>query len=300
MSDIKYIDEHLACFNYENNSRNIVQLFDLEEDTSTEKIEFKSLQQHKMFYLIKGDCTLTIQNNKQEIGERNFFIMPIGSHFQISTRGTTKLCLMKLKDIENLCNNYSLDMLLEDCNSIRDNDLTSVHPIKARELFGSFFELFWKVYNDGGRCRCFLEDKIKELQFLFRLYYSKTELLKFYKPILSQDISFSSIILRNHAKVKTVAELAELVNYSMSGFHKKFKNVFGVPAHNWMKREKMKLIYHDITSSDNTFKEITYKYGFSSPSHFNDYCKVNFGYTPGKLRKNKVKQSIGDLLEQDI
>ena len=79
-----------------------------------------------------------------------------------------------------------------------------------------------------------------------------------------------------------------MTHYSLSGFQKRFKKVFGVSAYHWMKDVRSKSIYHQINSTEKSFKEISDEYGFSSPSHFNDFCKVHFGTTPGRIRRKKA------------
>ncbi len=90
---------------------------------------------------------------------------------------------------------------------------------------------------------------------------------------------------------KTVKELAQLTNYSVSGFEKKFKRVFNTSAGNWLKQQKSTIIFNDISNGSDSFKNISYQNGFSSISHFNNYCKLHFSKTPGEIRRAGKKEN---------
>jgi AraC-like DNA-binding protein len=60
-----------------------------------------------------------------------------------------------------------------------------------------------------------------------------------------------------------------------------------------MQEQKAKKIYREVTCTKRTFTEIAFEYDFSSPAHFNDFCKQYFQNTPGGLRKeNKERLSV--------
>jgi AraC-like DNA-binding protein len=79
--------------------------------------------------------------------------------------------------------------------------------------------------------------------------------------------------------------LAKKVNYSISGFEKRFKRVFDMSPYQWIQAQRAQAIYHEIHCSSKTFAELGYDFGFSSPSHFSNFCKQMFKETPGRLRK---------------
>jgi AraC-like DNA-binding protein len=56
----------------------------------------------------------------------------------------------------------------------------------------------------------------------------------------------------------------------------------------WMQVQKSRVIYHEINCSDKTFAELGYEFGFSSPSHFNNFCKKMFKCAPGTIRKKNA------------
>lgn len=104
---------------------------------------------------------------------------------------------------------------------------------------------------------------------------------------LDKDYLFSDFIYSNYRKVRNVQELADLSFYSLSGFEKKFRRTFGISASKWLKQKLSMEILYEITKTSKQFKEISLDLGFSSPSHFNNFCKSLLGKTPREIRKNQ-------------
>jgi len=144
--------------------------------------------------------------------------------------------------------------------------------------------------NDGIKSIRFFELKIQEFFFLVQEYYTKSQIASFLTPIYSNDFIFSNNIFKSIGKIRTVKGLANAFDYSLSGFEKKFKRVFKVSPYRWMQEQRAKKIYHEVAYGPKTFTLISEEYGFSSPAHFNDFCKQFFGGTPGYLRKKMKGQ----------
>lgn len=281
-----YIKEHTGCYNYEKGSSPVVGKSTF---AAGEEWNFASIK-NKIIFLAEGEYKFSYSQYRDKVvSGGQMLLIPAGAVVTGVIEKPTTLYTLRLHDVKNLCECFSLDMLLreEDENTHKDLFL-----LNSNERIIKFFDLWGEFISEGLLCKYYLNLKSKELFYLLRAYHTKGDLLEFFYPLLSNDMTFSDFVIRNHFKVKTVNELAERANYSLSGFQKRFKRVFGTSAYNWMKEEKLKAIFHEINNTDATFKEISSKYGFSSPSHFNDFCKSNFGHTPGILRKNKINLRI--------
>lgn len=283
-----YKAEHTRCFNYEKSSSPIVEKKLLQNN---QRWNIESIM-NKMIYVAEGECEFSYNQYRNKIvSAKQMIVIPAGATIAVDTKKSSKIYTLRLDDIKNLCECFSLDMLLQE-ESEDDEHTDNLFRLEANDRIIAFFEQWGVLIDDALLCKYFLKLKTKELFYLLRAFHTKDDLLKFFYPVLSNDMTFSDFVLRNHFKVKTVNELADMANYSLSGFQKRFKKVFGVSAYNWMKEEKLKSVFHEINNTPHTFKEISSKFGFSSPSHFNDFCKTNFGYTPGILRKNKINVRI--------
>ncbi len=279
--ELLYTYEHLSCYNYEKGERPTIEKITLEEDQSWEIFSIDN----KALLMIEGSMSFSFGDVLDKtLPHGKIMMLPAGSNLKCRACEASKFIVLRLHNTKQLCDCFPLDILLKEQVADFKPGLHFLDINERTSLFVSFLDT---CMSDGLKCTYYFELKVKEFYFLLRAYYSKKDLLGFFYPLLSYDIPFSDFIAKNHHKAKTVQELADLTNYSLSGFQKRFKKVFGISAHSWMKDIRSKSIYHQINSTEKSFKEISDEYGFSSPSHFNDFCKTNFGTTPGKIRSKK-------------
>lgn len=280
--ELLYAQEHLSCYNYEKGNRPTIEKVTLKEGQQWNVFPIDN----KSIFILEGSLSFSFgEILDKEIPSGKMMLLPAGSQFKSVALEDSVFLVIRLHNTKQLCDCFSLDTLLKEEDKNYVPDLYFLDINERVESFISFLDI---CMSDGLKCTYYFELKAKEYYFLLRAYYSKRDLLGFFYPLLSKDISFSELVIKNHYKVKTVQELADMTHYSLSGFQKRFKKVFGVSAYHWMKDERSKAIYHEINSTNKSLKEISEDYGFSSPSHFNDFCKMNFGSTPGRIRRKKT------------
>ncbi|MFV0420534.1 MAG: helix-turn-helix domain-containing protein [Dysgonomonas sp.] len=280
--ELLYAQEHLSCYNYEKGDRPTIEKISLEQGKKWKIFPLAN----KVIFIVKGVLHLSFGDTlDKEITAGKMLLLPAGSQYSSQAIEDCDFLVMRLHNTKRLCDCFSLDLLLQE---EKNNFKPGIYFLDINERVETFLSFLITCMIDGLKCTYYFELKAKEFYFLLRAYYTKKDLLRFFYPLLSHDISFSDLVIKNHYKAKTVQELAELTHYSLSGFQKRFKKVFGVSAYHWMKDERSKSIYHQINSTEKSFKEISDEYGFSSPSHFNDFCKTNFGTTPGRIRRKKA------------
>ncbi|NDV96645.1 AraC family transcriptional regulator [Dysgonomonas sp. 521] len=280
--ELLYKHEHLTCYNYEKGERPTIEKVSIKRGQSW---NISSIE-NKVIFMLKGYLVFSFADIVDKgIHEGKMMLIPAGSHLKSQAQEDATFVVIRLHNTKHLCDCFSLDLLLKEENK---GPKPGLHYLDINERVESFLSFLDTCMSDGLKCTYYFELKAKEFYFLLRAYYTKKDLLFFFYPLLSHDLSFSEYVAKHHNKAKTVLELAELMNYSLSGFQKRFKKVFGISAYRWMKDERSKSIYHQINSTDKSLKEISDEYGFSSPSHFNDFCKANFGSTPGVIRRKKI------------
>lgn len=280
--ELLYSQEHLSCFNYEKGNRPVFEKLSLKKGQKWKTFSVDNL----IIFTLKGNLNFSFGEYLNKVlPENKMMVLPAGSHLSSEVNEDCNVIVIRLLETKQLCDCYSLDMLLHE----KDTDLApGLHYLDINERISAFLSLMEECVGDGLKCIFYLDLKAKELFFLLRAYYTKKDLLGFFYLLLSRDVTFSDLVLKNHHKAKNVQELADILHYSLSGFQKRFKKVFGVSAYHWMKEERSKSIYHEINNTQKSFKEISDDYGFSSPSHFNDFCKASFGAPPGRIRQSKV------------
>lgn len=279
--ELLYPHEHITCYNYEKGDRPTIEQIVLEKGQGWKIFSVENI----VIFIIKGSLNFSFGEYLNEvITDGKMLMLPAGSNLTGFTHDGCEAMLIRLHNTRQLCDCFSLDRLLGEQHK---GFKPGLHFLDINERVWAYLDFLRTCMTDGLKCTFFFEIKAKEFYFLLRAYYTKMSLLGFFYPLLSNDISFSDFVLKNHYKARTVQELADLSHYSLSGFQKRFKKVFGVSAYHWMKDERSKSIYHQINSTEKSFKEISDEYGFSSPSHFNDFCKSHFGTTPGQIRRRR-------------
>lgn len=276
-----YPEEHLLCYNYENGEKPAVEIINIQKGDTREY----PLAESAIAFILKGRLRMSLgDSSSKEVSEGRIVLLPFGDNcIAVAEEDATVVCF-RIGGKLQLCDRFPIEQLCGYAGEL--NPESDFNPLIMNDRMKEYISNLYTCINSGLKCYHFLELKIKELFFLLRGYYSKTELAMFFYPVLGKDLNFSEYVLNNHHKVKTVQELASLSCYSLSAFNKRFKSAFGVSPYRWMKMQKAKRIYHEISGTQKTFSDISESYAFSSLSQFSDFCKANFGFPPGKIRKN--------------
>lgn len=280
--DLLYKDEHCNCFNYEHEGSGVVEIYRLKKNV---KIDINP-NYHKVLFVREGFISFKkTGHSEKKMNPGNMLLIQSEEHISVRAVTDTVMVSIRIPIEKQLCDTYSFERLLSEVKAEKRRENGQILPINIRIQY--YLDFLIECTTDGLRCTHYFDLKTKEFLFLLRAYYTKKDLYHFFHPLLTNDITFSQLIIQNSNRVKTVQELADLTNYSLSGFQKRFKKAFGISAHQWLNTQRAKSILHDISNSKLSLKEICYNYGFSSQSYFNDFCKTNLGCTPGQLRNKK-------------
>ena len=264
-------------------------------ETTNEQIEFLSvkkgeevvvaIREIEIAFILEGTVTLSYLSIAGKIIDAGHMLLMVpGGRLNLTAQADASMLFLRFRDTIQLCDMYPL----ENLHQTEDQKSVDIGMLPFKPPITQFIRGFLPSYQDGIRCTYFFDAKIKEFLFLLRVYYDKEDLSEFFCPLTSVDLSFSNAIWGNYRCIHSVEELAQLLNYSNSGFREKFKRVFGQSAAQWLKEQRAKNIHHDLRTSNKSLKELTTEYHFSSVSHLNTFCKSNFGETPGKIRRTHI------------
>lgn len=84
----------------------------------------------------------------------------------------------------------------------------------------------------------------------------------------------------------TIVELSKLIGINEYKLKKGFKELFGTTVFGYIHRIRMSLAKRLLLGTDKTAKEIAYETGYSSPQHFSNAFKKQFGVSPNSVRNN--------------
>lgn len=282
MSKLLYPQEHFSCANYGKGQN--AQLEILERTAG--QVFVRNLIDTEIVFLISGSFLLSygkLVNEKITAGK--IMLFPPGSHVKAEITEDVHFIICRIRDVVQLCECMSLERLHNETGPIPEG----FHMLDTNDRVNRFIELFVDCVDDGLRCTYYFATKMKEFFFLLRAYYTKEQLAGFFSPMLGRDAQFMNLMYRSYRNVKSVQELADISNYSLSGFKKQFQRVFGTSASDWMSDQKATRVFQDLNNSTQSIKELAEKHGFSSVAAFSTFCQNKFGMPPGKIRLNVEK-----------
>ncbi len=294
--ELLYSEEHLSCINYDKGGENpIIEAVSIEKGKLWENVP---LGNKLIFVLDGGEILFSLGKfTNCQIRKSQILYLPAGYNFLCKAVEDCSLLVMCIQGQARFCDDYNFTDLEKDISQVsKYSSATQVKlgTLEINEIMEKYLDVLLEYIDAGANCKCFYLIKIKELFYIFRWFYPKEVLVEFFQNALKGGNDFATYIMDAWYKYKSVGELAEAMNYTVSGFEKRFKRVFGISPYKWMINQKAERIFHQLRTTDLTLKQISSNFGFTSVSHFNDFCKANIGKSPGDIRE---KSRIGGNLE---
>ncbi|MCL2311289.1 MAG: helix-turn-helix domain-containing protein [Firmicutes bacterium] len=281
------IHVHLDCFNYSKyKEAPLIEIIHYEKETSHQILALSN----EIIIIHKGSLTFSQGKiRKKTIAEGAIILLPINKSYTLEVTEDTTLVIFRLDIDLNFCDHFSFEMLhrekAEDLRNKKKQGEDLFYVLQANSIIADYAGILIRILEDGLYCGYLLELKVKGMLFLLRYYYPLQSLKSFFYQILTDDLDFSMFIMRHYKPTLTVEGLAKKTHYSLTGFEKRFKRVFKVSPSHWMRTQRAQAIYHELTCSTKSMAELSDEFGFSSPSHFNSFCRKVFNSTPGDIRK---------------
>ena len=275
-SNLLYLHEHLSCRHYVSDYRCSFVYRDIK---AGEKMDFDNSYNYLIF-LLEGKMVVSCN----EFIDRSFvkddiLFIPKSVETRCTVVADSKLMVCVVDTIKNICDKFSLMSYWPLCKEIKYD----FQPIKIVPQLEVFLGQLAHHLDDGIKCEHFHELKHQELFLHFRWYYTKEQLAELFHPIIGQSLSFRMFVLDNFLKVESVHELVELSAMSRSSFDVMFKKEFDMPAGQWLLKQKAKHIKFEMSKPGTNISDIIIKFNFNSNTHFNRFCRQQFGCTPQEM-----------------
>ncbi|WP_163319174.1 AraC family transcriptional regulator [Dysgonomonas sp. 520] len=244
---------------------------------------------NSIIMVVHGSANIlsTIYQNSK-IKTKDMFFLPSDCDAKIESAEKCLLICINLTD--------ELNMFFYLCSNKLQSDVAHKNSIEVLTMNDMVFSYAlslqsYRIKNINDNYLWHL--KVKELDYLLKISCSQEELQAFLRMDWSNDFLFSEQVHTYLPEVRSVRQLAEKMNYSYSGFNKRFRRVFNMSAYNWVRNHKAKQVYQDICQTNKSLKEISTNYNFATLSHFNEFCHKNLGCSPSEIRrKNRTKQYL--------
>jgi AraC-like DNA-binding protein len=254
---------------------------------------------NEVIYILKGSILLFSEKGQNFlIPENHMFFFPKGWKVSIYPQsGDVRVLVVRFYDRIRFCDSYRIEDLLQYSGRQGWTEAASCPEyfiIEADRVLIGYMEILDICYHRGIRCMSYNTYKVKELLHILMSFYKAETLYYFFRGIVSADFEFSQQIYDKCDSSDNVSELAHAMNYSISGFEKKFRKVFGESPYQWMKARKAYQIHCLICDGKLNFKEISDQFGFASVSDFCNFVKREFGQTPREIRLGENFKYLGE------
>jgi AraC-like DNA-binding protein len=272
---------HLTCSNYcKTKNTPLIEMRRLDSGA----IKQFTTEINEIVILLEGVINLSsgIVKNKQ-VNSKAIICSPAKNKYSLEIIEESTFIVFKLEKGLRFCANFSIEQLSKVESDEKEKE---IYILEINSIIEIYLSQLAEFLNNKFCCDFLLDLKLREFLYLLRSYYPVQQLRAFFSPILSEDYLFSANVRKIYYPKITVKEMASKMHYSVSGFEKKFKKVFSMSPIEWMNMQLAIAIYHELSCSIKTFSELSYEFGFSSPSHFHNFCKKTFKKTPGNIRKN--------------
>lgn len=239
---------------------------------------------HSLVFLLEGETEFSYNdflNRRFKPGDL-FFIPQASEMYGIAITDAKMLFLTFNNRLETLC---------DKCITLKHPIHTAkinydFRPLKITEMLYLFAHQMEMYIARGIKCNRFNELKQKELFLVLEAEFPKIELLELFYPVSGGSIDFKTRIMENYSYGLGVNQLAEKFGMSYSPFLRKFKSEFGMPAQEWMLKEKAKHIKLRLSIPSTKVPDIVREFKFTDLPHFTRFCRKQYGCTPNELKES--------------
>lgn len=279
-----YVKEHGGCINFMQEDEAAIRIIDM--DGKSRINEPAGLG--RLAILLKGEIRFSYSgHDKVLMRALQMFFLPVGHAITFASNEDSCLALVRIDSKIHFCDSFRMEQLIPYIQKKEpvENGLPSFSFLPVNSTLESILRQVEETIATGYRCRIYFEIKTEEIFMMLRFYYTKEQLSCLFREIIYADSFFAYKIIHNYHRFHTLSGLAAYMGMTVEPFDRRFKRIFGKSGYKWMNERKKRDIYHAITTDNESFKELSIKFGFCSPSAFNDYCKTYLGNTPGEIRQ---------------
>lgn len=249
--------------------------------------QFEAISMHIVCFVLEGEVMISNHmNNQVSVTQGNMFYMPKYSHFDSIAKNNVNLLIFSFERLLN-----PLDKLyFQSLNLLERSPEYQVVTLEIKKPLHSFIRFMHETLSEGIGDQYYYKIKHKEFFILLRSFYDSKDIQNLFYPLITQNIDFKSLIMDTYQKDSDLNALIKASCLSRSIFMKVFKKEFGITAYQWILKQRSKSIIYYASLPGASIKDVMYKVGFDSPSHFNRFCRKHFNCTPKELlRKCQTK-----------
>lgn len=279
LKKLLYVEEHLSCVNYVNIPETGFRYEEIPAGTYFQK---DSVSQNYILLFMEGSCSISSGFYSQRTFKaREMILIPKSSVFEGVVLQTLKVLIFNFHVPLNSCDRATFETYSSYCLQM-EYDFSPLLFCRSVSLFVEQMVFYLKREI---RCGHLFEIKHKEFFLLLRTFYSKKQISSLLYPILGKTLSFKDFILSNFIRAGSIEKLIDMSHLSKSSFYEKFKADFGMTAKQWLLKQQVNIVKAKACEPHVTIQDLMEVIGYSSPTHFNRFCRTYLACTPGELLK---------------
>jgi AraC-like DNA-binding protein len=287
MENLFKLEAHPSCYFYKTDSESGFKYGSVE---SGKCADIMNAERNYLVFLLSGTMEITCSNQDALVLKSNeCVLLPHGSSMFFKVLRKSDVLVFAFDSLSSVCDKAMMERIRSQASKAKRSFCVMI----LRPPLHEFMSLLGEYLELGINCEHLHEIKERELFLLFRQLYNEDELARFFAP-LSGASDFKGFILENYRTVRGIAELARMSGMGRTAFDCKFKDIFGKSARQWMLQQTAQHIRYRIMDPDVTAKDLMNEFKFNSATHFNRFCRNQFGCTPGQLLRQSRK-TVGNL-----
>lgn len=248
---------------------------------------------HHLIVVLKGELLVEYDEFINNVfGAEEIIFIPSYSKSKIKATKESKVLIGTFELPDDICTTRTMDEL----GNLRSAIEYKFESIKVNAPMKQFLDLLQMYLESGVQCAHLYEIKEKEIMLMLRWFYTDEDFVKLFYPIIGKFLSFRAMVVKNYSKVKDIQELAQIAGMGRSKFDAKFKEAFGMPPKQWILKRKARSIKYFMSKPGVTICDVMAQFQFDSFTHFNRFCKQQFGVSPSEL----IKQKDIDNIQYDV
>lgn len=276
-TDFLYIDEHTSCGHYVADRHSY---FKSEKTRAADVYDFVDRQHNRLMFFIDGEAKISCNEFTDKPFKKGDVILLPKSARVVFRSVTDCHTLSSIFDVpKNTCDKLNFQSYWQLCEQYAYD----FSPLRIGEPMKRFLDLLIYFLDYDINCEHFHEIKQQEMFLIFKWFYTREELARLFYPMIGKSMNFKALVLENYLKVANVEELAKLSNMGRSNFDARFRKEFGMPARQWVLKQKANHIRYHLAEPSATIGDTMHRFGFNSATHFTRFCKQQFGCTPTEL-----------------
>ncbi len=253
-------------------------------------------EEMEIIYVVEGKISLTIQSNEYTVSKNEIALIPPQSIHAIRQVNQTHAIYFNILfrfsmlsgGSEILCQKKYLDPIYER-NLIMPEYLDMFNPLRneLEPVIKNLTELNWPY---GYKNELLIKARLLEIMHIIKNNCTNANDIKKNESEFFKKLKKSLLFIEsNYSEHITVAQAADMSNFSESYFSKIFRQLTGSSFTQYIKDFRLERAAEKIRNTNTRISEIAFSVGFNNLSYFTRSFKAKYKMTPKAFQMNYKK-----------